>query len=194
MATVTGIETIEAIKNLYNHCFLTCQHSLRVGDELYQFSKYLKLDNLEDIYLIGIIHDIGKLDICPKILNKTTPLSNSEFEEIKRHTIYGEKWINRMVDVPFRYGKDILYHHENWNGQGYYGLQGEEIPLLSRMIRIVDTYDTMLYGRIYKKAIIQTEVISEIEALSGKVFDPALVKEYVNYLKSRYCLRNANGT
>jgi HD-GYP domain-containing protein (c-di-GMP phosphodiesterase class II) len=194
MTTAIGIESIEAIKKLYHHCLLTCQHSLRVGDELYQFSNYLQLDNLEEIYLVGILHDIGKLDVCPRILNKIAPLTNSEFKEIKRHTFYAEKWIKQMIDVPSKYAKDIKYHHENWNGQGYYGLKGEEIPLLARMIRIVDTYDTMLYGRIYKKSTSQREVITEIEMLSRKVFDPTLVKEYVNYLNSRYYLHVANGT
>ncbi|KZE68037.1 hypothetical protein AWM68_17865 [Fictibacillus phosphorivorans] len=178
------------VGKLYKHCYTTFQHSLRVGNELYQFSRYLGLENTEQIYILGILHDIGKLDISSSLLNKITPLTSEEFDSIKRHTEHGFKRIKEIRGLPSNFALYAKYHHEDFDGKGYYGLSGEQIPLLSRMIRIVDSYDTMTKGRPYQSPIEKARVIHEIQSLSDKQFDGMLLNYFFEYLQDKHVNEN----
>lgn len=181
------ISTHDLLEYLYNHSLGTFRHSLRVGEELYGFACHLKMEAPEQIFILGALHDIGKLKIPASLLNKKEPLSKQEFSKIKLHTLYGKEIIANCKEFPLDFANVILYHHENLDGSGYFGLKGEDvIPLLSRAIRIVDTYDTMMYGRPYQKSVPQEQVIQEISSLSGKYYDRKLVEAYIDFLSTKY--------
>lgn len=163
------------LDTLNRHSSSTFKHSIRVGELLYHFSSFLKMEDAEQLYTIGVLHDIGKIYIPQSLLNKTSTLTNKEIERIRLHTEYGEEIIDSIEQLQ-HYSKYIKFHHENFDGSGYYGVKEEEIPLVSRMIRIIDTYDAMINGRIYQKSKQHDEIISELNSLSGKLYDPGVVK------------------
>jgi len=193
MAISKIADTHTAVSELFGHCPSTFRHSLRVGDELYRFAHYLDLEDTENIYLVGILHDIGKLKVPNSILNKTSKLTSKEFNTIKKHTEFGERILEGIINFPSGYAEIVRLHHENWDGTGYHGLSGKDIPMLARMIRIIDSYDTMLNGRIYQRGRTQHDVLEELIELGGKHYDPDLVIEYKNLLKKSYAFQLVNG-
>lgn len=193
MAIEKITDTHKAVGELFGHCLSTFRHSLRVGDELFRFANHLGMKDTNNIYLLGILHDIGKLHIPNSLLNKTSPLTKTEYKKIQLHTEHGQRIVESIVSLPQEYSTFVRFHHENWDSSGYYGLAGTDIPLLSRMIRIIDSYDTMLHGRIYQNSKTQFEVMDEIQSLSGKHYDPQLVREYKNMLQKSYAFELVNG-
>lgn len=179
-------DTHTAVGELFKHCLSTYRHSFRVGDELYRFACYLDMAETEKIFMLGVLHDIGKLHIPYSLLNKTTPLTQKEYEEIKKHAEYGQKIVENIKRLPPEYANIVLYHHENVDGSGYYGIKDKEIPLLSKAIRIIDSYDTILYGRTYQKHKTYQEAINEISSLSGQFYDSDLIKEFQRFLNIKY--------
>ena len=134
---------------------------------------------LNDISLLALLHDIGKLGIPDEILLKPGSLSAEEWEIMKTHS---EKGYHIASSIPemISIAEAILHHHEHWNGRGYpYGLQGEDIPLLSRMINIVDAFDVMTHDRPYHHAITPAEALKEIRSCAGSQFDPELAKVFL---------------
>lgn len=144
----------------------------------------LSAAEIDELSLLATIHDIGKVAILDVILNKKENLSKREWETIKRHPEIGyriavsSKHLSSIAEY-------ILTVHEWWNGKGYpQGLKGEDIPVLSRIIAIVDAYEVMITGRPYKKAISKEEAIAELKKCSGTQFDPNLVRKFIEILKS----------
>jgi putative two-component system response regulator len=133
------------------------------------------------------LHDVGKISIKDSILFKPGKLTPDEFEEIKGHTTFGEKVIHNLINSTtesgfLEYARIFaISHHEKWNGKGYpYGLAGEEIPLLGRVMAIADVYDALVTDRPYKDAFSHEEAVQIITDDSGIHFDPALVELFVN--------------
>lgn len=129
------------------------------------------------------LHDVGKIVISDLILNKPGPLSNEEFDTMKSHSLEGEKIINKAIDraggAEFLDNAKIIAacHHERWDGTGYpYGLKETDIPLLGRLMAIVDVYDALVSDRPYKKAFSHKDAVSIIMEGSGKHFDPKIVE------------------
>ena len=134
---------------------------------------------LNDLSLLALLHDTGKLGIPDEILLKPGPLNAREWEVMKTHS---EKGYHIASSIPemISIAQAILHHHEHWNGRGYpYGLQGEEIPLLSRIISIVDAFVVMTHDHPYHKAISPTEALEEIRYCTGSQFDPELAKVFI---------------
>lgn len=173
------------ICNLYKHCKMTTYHSFRVGNDLYDFGRYLGIEEQECLFILGALHDIGKLKIPQQLLNKQEKLTELEYDEIRRHTVYGAQLVQSIPQFPSEFSDIILFHHENFDGSGYYGKKGKNIPLLSRIIRIIDSYDTMLYGRIYQKPKGHEQIIHEITCSSGIRYDKDLVLSYANFLRMK---------
>jgi putative two-component system response regulator len=128
------------------------------------------------------LHDVGKIAISDAILLKPDKLATDEFEKIKEHTVFGEKVIlqlkARTLDGGFaEYARIFaISHHEKWDGSGYpYGLAGEAIPLLGRIMAIADVYDALVEPRPYKEPYTHDEAVQIILGGRGKHFDPALV-------------------
>ncbi|MDR2789253.1 MAG: response regulator, partial [Candidatus Accumulibacter sp.] len=129
------------------------------------------------------LHDIGKIAISDSILKKPGKLTPEEFEEMKKHVAFGVGFIEKLEDgeedfLFLQYAKTLVaFHHEKWDGSGYpYGLSGENIPLLGRMMAIADVYDALTSERPYKKAFSHEEAVGIIVEGEGKHFDPRLIR------------------
>ncbi|MDD2586495.1 MAG: diguanylate cyclase [Syntrophomonadaceae bacterium] len=162
----------------------TAEHAHRIQNLLIQMYPAINIDNdeLYHLNLLAALHDIGKISIPNSILNKPAKLSADEWKTIKKHPETGYR-IALSVPELAPVAEAILAHHEHWDGSGYpLGLKGDEIPLLSRLLAIIDAYDVMLNGRPYKKAISHQETLTEIEACAGTQFDPTLVKIFLELM------------
>ena len=127
----------------------------------------------QDIYYMGLLHDIGKIGIPNVIINKTSKLTDEEYEKIKMHPVYGYEILSEIESMP-ELSTGARYHHERIDGKGYPdGLKGDEIPFMARIIAVADSYDTMTSNRSYRKYLPQDVVREEIEKNIGTQFDEA---------------------
>ncbi len=129
-----------------------------------------------DIYMMGLLHDIGKIGVPDNIINKPSKLTDEEFEEIKKHPLKGAHILENISEMPALL-KGARWHHERIDGRGYPdGLKGSEIPEEARIIAVADSYDAMSSKRSYRKPLTQSYVRSEIEKGMGTQFDPVFAK------------------
>lgn len=177
------ISSLEAI--LFEKSIKTEKHTEKVKEMSLKLAKSVKLSKIkmEELSLLASIYDIGKVAILDIILNKKENLSRREWETIKRHPEIGYR-IALASHQLSSIAEYILTSHEWWDGSGYpQGLKGEEIPILSRIITIVDAYEAMVTGRPYKRAISKSAAIKELERYKGIQFDPRLVDKFIKILK-----------
>ena len=133
--------------------------------------------------LLCLLHDIGKIGIPLEILNKPGKLSDEEWEILKTHTEKGYEIANSNNELK-GIADEIRHHHERWDGNGYPdGLSRESIPLLSRVIAVVDAYDAMTNNRSYRAAMSQAKAMEELKRCAGTQFDPFIVSEFLRMLK-----------
>ena len=132
----------------------------------------------EDIRYASPLHDIGKVAISDAILRKPEKLSAEEYEEMKRHTIYGSQMLSNAESRLLRLAALIaIAHHERYDGTGYpYGLKGEAIPIEARIVSVADVFDALISKRVYKGAWSLEDALAHIKALAGKQFDGAVVE------------------
>ncbi len=153
-------------------------HSERVAAYSAEIARRMGKDarEQEHIYEMGLMHDIGKIGVAEEIINKTSRLSDEEFEKIKRHTVIGSEILRLITEMPeLAYG--ARSHHERFDGTGYPdGLKGEDIPEAARIICLADCYDAMTSTRTYSTPREQAAVRAEIERCSGTQFDPEIAK------------------
>lgn len=149
-------------------------HSARVADysrriaSLAGFSK----DEQDEIYMIGLLHDVGKIGIPDAIINKPSGLTEEEYEIMKTHPVLGDNILSRIQEFP-KLVTGARYHHERYDGKGYPDrLSGEDIPVEARIIAVADAYDAMSSKRAYRGVIPQDLVRGELEKGKGKQFDP----------------------
>lgn len=128
----------------------------------------------------SMMHDIGKLMISEEILDKPDKLTDEEYQIMKNHVLYGEALLKNcpgeIMHLACVLAKE---HHERWDGTGYLGMKGEEIAYISRLMAVCDVYDALTSDRYYKKGWTVEETFDEIVRLSGKHFDPAVVKLFI---------------
>ena len=163
----------------------TKEHAIRMTNLAHKLGEKLKLSNseLNKLSLLATLHDIGKTTISEDILTKPGNLTDEEWEIMRKHPERGYK-IASASEEFILVTKEILSHHEKWNGNGYpRGLKGEDIPYLARIISIIDAYDVMTNDRPYSKAISNEKALAEIESCAGSQFDPSLAQEFIK-LKS----------
>jgi diguanylate cyclase (GGDEF)-like protein/putative nucleotidyltransferase with HDIG domain len=130
----------------------------------------------------ALLHDIGKLAVPEYILNKPGKLTESEFAKMKIHPTVGGDILKR-VDFPYPVEDIVRYHHEKWNGSGYpKGLKGEKIPLVARIISVVDFYDATRCDRPYRKGMKREESLTLLQKMSGSSFDPKVVDLFVKHV------------
>jgi len=154
-----------------------------------KFSRMLNDETIDLLYKSAPLHDIGKVGIPDSILRKPGKLTDEEFEEMKKHTIYGrnaiqtaEQRFGKGVNNRFlQFGKEMAYtHHEKWDGSGYpEGLNGENISLLGRIMTIADVYDALISKRPYKPPFTHEEAVSFIAVNKGIHFDPDIVDAFL---------------
>ena len=139
---------------------------------------------LNNLKLLALLHDIGKIGIPDNILFKTYTLTPSEWKKMREHSRIGYRMAKNVPDFS-PIAQEILHHHEHWDGKGYPdGLKGEKIPLLSRIISIVDAYDVMQSRRPYKGKISKAKALKEIKRGAGTQFDPQLVEIFLKIVKT----------
>ncbi|MCM1495544.1 MAG: HD domain-containing protein [Bacteroides sp.] len=171
-ALKTFANTIDA-KDAY-----TNGHSIRVAAYSLEIAKKLKLskEEQERIYYIALLHDIGKIGISDKILNKPGKLTPEEREIIKSHPSIGGDILKDFSSLP-GISDGARYHHERYDGTGYNeGLKGEEIPFFARIICVADSYDAMSSARCYRKDMDRDRIIEELKSNAGTQFDPNIVE------------------
>jgi HD-GYP domain-containing protein (c-di-GMP phosphodiesterase class II) len=131
-----------------------------------------------ELLLAAQLHDIGKLWIPQQILDKPEKLDEKEMKIIKRHVFYGYEYV-KSKKMNSSIAEAVLYHHERFDGQGYIGLNGEKIPLFSRIISVADAFDVMTNDRPYRKALGFEEALEEIKKNSGTQFDPEIAEIFI---------------
>ena len=142
---------------------------------------------IELLYKSAPLHDIGKVAVPDSILLKPGKLNDEEFEEMKKHTVYGrdailaaEKMLGKEMTF-LRYAREIAYgHQEKWDGSGYpQGIKGDDIPLSARLMALADVYDALRSKRVYKPAFPHHKTVEIISGEKGKHFDPVLVDTFL---------------
>ena len=168
----------------------TGQHIKRVGEYMKVFGTALQLDNetCEILSMAAMLHDVGKLKVPNEILEKPGKLTNEEFEEIKKHVLYGRDILENCSGEIMEIGKIIAYqHHEKWDGSGYLKLSANEINEYAALVAVIDVFDALVSKRSYKEAWSADDAYNEIIHGSGTHFSPravALFKEtYPELLK-----------
>ncbi|WP_017444910.1 HD-GYP domain-containing protein [Gayadomonas joobiniege] len=189
----TCLEMIDSV--FYNPNALPCltalrekesylfQHSLNVCILAAMFSRYLKKTD-EEIELIAqaaFLHDVGKVQIPPEILDKPGRLNADEFEIIKQHVQFGVDLLKKHTDLGSDALNVIAQHHEQLSGGGYpAGLKGEQICQAARIVSIVDIYDALTSERVYKKGMTAAQAYKIMLKMSEDALDKALVKQFIN--------------
>jgi HD-GYP domain-containing protein (c-di-GMP phosphodiesterase class II) len=160
----------------------TCGHSERVALISRWLANQLSLRDIEvhNMYLAGLLHDVGKIGVSESVLRKPGELMAQEFEQISKHPRIGANIlgsIKQMNEVT----PAVLTHHEHFNGSGYpQGLRGQNIPLGGRIVMLADSFDAMTSDRTYRKALPHPIALAEIRRFSGTQFDPHLAEIFLN--------------
>ncbi len=160
-------------------------HSRRVSELSKILGKAIHLseEKIKEIEMVGLLHDIGKIGVDENILNKTGRLTEEEYEAVKQHPEIGFRILNTSNEM-LRLSNYVLYHHERWDGKGYpTGIKGDNIPLQSRIIAIVDTFDAITSERPYRPARSIEVALKELQENAGTQFDPYLVTAFVKALQ-----------
>ena len=157
-------------KSLENHVQRTQELSIKIAEKM--DLSWLEQSQLQ---LTCILHDVGKLFVPQEILQKPGALTSAEMTQIKQHAQKGADFLLKMPSFE-SIALFVKYHHERFDGKGYpEGISGRTIPLLSRIVSLVDSYDAMAHDRIYRKALSEKEIVDELLENMGKQFDPHLV-------------------
>lgn len=160
-------------------------HLERVSRYSLAIGRVLRLDEemLEQLHKGALLHDIGKVGVPDRILQKPGRLTPEEYEEMKKHTIIGYEMCKPLRSLQGGALLVIRHHHERWDGKGYPdGLKGEEIPLLARIVSVVDAYDAMTTDRVYRKALPEEKARAEIQRNAGSQFDPKVAEVFLDIL------------
>ncbi|MEW8971520.1 MAG: diguanylate cyclase, partial [Mesobacillus sp.] len=183
-------EAEQQLKIFLSKDVYTYRHSKRVFQYAVDFGRKLELpDHEQKLFTLGaLIHDIGKLEIPRDVINKKGKLDPHEWEMVKKHVTWGKEIIstNKELEelIPL-----VELHHERYDGKGYpYGLSGENIPKLARLLCIVDSFDAMTTERPYQRTKSFEEAIQELRVCGGNQFDARYVEPFIEMIEERYFL------
>jgi HD-GYP domain-containing protein (c-di-GMP phosphodiesterase class II) len=180
-ATICALNQMLDLKDLNTgvHSTRLAEWAVRIGQEL-----GLKEAGLEDIEVAALLHDAGKVGVPDAILRKPGPLSPDEWRVMRMHPEFS--WaILRLVPGLERASLFALHHHEKYNGSGYpAGLRGEEIPIGSRIVSVIDAFDAMVASRPYKTGLPCEEALRRLIVDSGSHFDPVVVRHFIHIARA----------
>jgi len=161
------------------HSTRLAEWGMRVGQEL-----GLEESELQNLEVAALLHDIGKMGIPDAILRKPGRLDADEYALMKKHPEYG--WaVLRMLPGFESAALDILHHHENFDGKGYpAGLKESEIPIVSRIVTVIDAFDAMVSSRPYRVGLPHEEAIRRLIESSGTQFDPNVVRCFISFAQA----------
>ena len=180
------LRSLQALINIINardrytsgHVERVVMYSKALGQEL-----GLQPDQRKSLSLAAYMHDIGKVNLTEKVLNKSTPLEENEWQDIKLHSVVGARILKEVAALS-SIAPLVLHHHERYDGTGYpQGLKGEEIPFLARVLTVVDSFDAMTFDRPYKAAMTYSDAIKELRANKGRQFDPEIVEVFIRIVE-----------
>lgn len=177
--TVEALASAVDAKDTYTH-----GHSNRVAKYAKEIARMAGMSDKEcdDVYLAGLLHDVGKIGIANGIINKKGKLTDEEFAIIKQHPVLGGEILSKILISP-SLSVGAKYHHERYDGKGYpEGLKGEDIPQIARIIAVADAYDAMTSKRSYRDMIPQMYVREELVKGTGTQFDPNYAKIMLHLL------------
>jgi HD-GYP domain-containing protein (c-di-GMP phosphodiesterase class II) len=164
----------------------TAEHSRSVLDLVEAVADEMGIEShsRQELEFAAMLHDVGKISIPKEILHKPSALTQQEFEVIKNHTIEGQFILDRVGGLLGRVGEIVRSCHERWDGQGYPdGLQGEAIPLASRIVFACDAYNAMTTDRPYRGALSPEVAIQELRDNAGAQFDPNVVDALITVVE-----------
>jgi response regulator RpfG family c-di-GMP phosphodiesterase len=187
LLSLTGIRDLETGK----HSFRTQRYTRVLAQQLSKhpaFRDYLTAERIELLASLAPLHDIGKVGVPDRVLNKPGQLTPDELAEMRKHPAHGRAVIENAEraagvrdDLTLAIAKDIVYtHHERWDGSGYpEGVRGAQIPIPGRIMAVVDVYDAIRTRNLYKAPLSQDEAVAFILNGKGTHFDPAVVDAFV---------------
>ena len=169
----------EKDKNTFLHCRRVLDMCILVG-----FRLRLSIQEIEDLALAAFLHDVGKIGVPDKILKKPGALTGEETEVMRTHPRVSAGVLS-AAGGSRESVKAVACHHERYDGKGYpYGLKGENIPLLSKIISVADAYDSMTSKRVYADAVDKKEAILRLVSCSGTQFDPGITDIFIERVKT----------
>jgi HD-GYP domain-containing protein (c-di-GMP phosphodiesterase class II) len=164
----------------------TAEHSRSVVDLVDAVADELDVEKgaRQELEFAAMLHDVGKISIPKEILLKSSPLSEAEYQVVRSHTIEGQFILDRVGGLLGRVGEIVRSCHERWDGCGYPdGLDGDEIPLASRIVYVCDAYNAMTTDRPYRRALSTDAALQELRNNSGTQFDPRVVEALVKVVE-----------
>jgi len=182
LATIEGLVNALEAKDSY-----TYGHSSEVATLVSDICQALTLPETEafSISFAAILHDIGKIGVPDKVLNKEGPLTDVEWVLVKQHPATGSRIISGIPSLE-NIAKTVLHHHARWDGKGYpSSLAGDDIPLGSRIIAVADSFQAMTSDRSYRRGMPVDTALAEIKRCSGTQFDPAIVEIFVQIINTK---------
>lgn len=174
------------LQTLHERSHETEAHASRIQSLAAAMAEKLGLTPYETdkLLLLGALHDIGKVGIPDQILVKPGPLAQEEWAIMKKHCEIGHRIVSSTPKMD-PVARAVLAHHERWDGRGYpRNLSGDEIPIIARIIAIVDSYDVMTHDRPYQKARSHREALAELRECAGSQFDPVLVEIFASLFET----------
>lgn len=185
---------------IYSFAEISESKSKFTGEHIKRVAEYMRIlgkaSGFDDEYVdklctASMMHDIGKLMISEEILDKPDKLTDEEYQIMKNHVLYGEALLEKcpgeMMHLACVLAKE---HHERWDGTGYLGMKGEEISYISRLMAVCDVFDALTSDRYYKKGWSLEDTFDEIIRLSGKSFDPKVVKLFIEHFDEFKAVHN----
>jgi HD-GYP domain-containing protein (c-di-GMP phosphodiesterase class II) len=161
------------------HSTRLAEWGMRVGQEL-----GLEEEELQNLEVAALLHDIGKVGVPDSILRKPGKLDPEEYALMKKHPEYGWAVLRMLPDFE-RAALDILHHHESVDGRGYpAGLKGQEIPIVSRIVCVIDAFDAMVSSRPYRQGLPYEEAVRRLKEASGTQFDPLVVQCFLSFAQA----------
>lgn len=170
------------LSTLYERSDETQEHSKRIQELCLKIGNEMNLlpTDLDELQLFALLHDIGKIGISDTILLKPGKLTDREYNLMKQHPMIGYKIASSVLPLE-GIAHYILAHHEHWDGSGYpKGLKQTQIPLLSRILSVVDAFDAMTNDRVYRKKLTKKEAFEELIHCKGTQFDPTVVESFLH--------------
>jgi diguanylate cyclase (GGDEF)-like protein len=178
--TVYALARAVDLKDGYTH-----QHSARVAQYAAVLARELSMseEEIEQIRTAGILHDVGKVGVADAVLLKPARLTEDEFLEMQRHSTLGRDII-QGAGMP-EIADWVLYLHERWDGRGYpHKLEGEDIPLASRVLGVADAFEAMTSSRLYRRGMPVEKALLELEKSAGQQFDPTVAQRMVDLVRA----------
>lgn len=167
---------LKTFKNYeYHHCVSVAIYSIGLGIKL-----GLNEEQLDNLAVAGILHDIGKFDVKKRVLNSKQIYNDKQMDEMMKHPMYSYEEVKENPNVSSVSRNAILFHHENLDGSGYYGIGEEKLGTLPRILRIIDTYDALTATRRHRPAFFPDFAFRSLVQDAGKIYDTEIVRTFVN--------------